>query len=44
MYTFNRLIATIEKNAVDNKTLIQNVYLWAKYWKEKMEEEKSQSR
>ncbi len=39
MGTFNRLIKTIEKNAVDNKALIPNVSLWAKFWRKEKERE-----
>jgi hypothetical protein len=33
MDTFEKLIQTIEKNAVNNKATILNVALWAKSWR-----------
>lgn len=33
---FEDLIRTIERNAVDNKTTITNVKLWAKSWREEL--------
>jgi len=32
--TFDAIIETIERNAIDNKATISNVELWAKQWRE----------
>ena len=42
--TFEELIETIERNAVDNKVTITNVKLWAKSWRDerKLDEERNE--
>jgi hypothetical protein len=42
--TFEELIETVERNAVDNKVTITNVKLWAKSWRNerKLDEERNE--
>jgi hypothetical protein len=42
--TFEELIETIERNAVDNKATITNVKLWAKSWRDerKLDDERNE--
>ena len=41
MDTFEKLIQTIEKNAINNKATILNVALWAKSWRKERELQKN---